>query len=239
MQDKVVPIMTVLLIGAAFAVGLLYGKVSVYEQGGTPSAGQPAAQAPDQQPMPPEEVELSQADWERVIENPVAVMGQADAPVTMVEFSSYQCPFCARFHQEAFEDIKREFIDNGSVRYIVRELPLDFQPNSRPASIAARCAGDQDAYFEMQTALYDSQPEWASLSDPTDVFESLAADIGLNSGTFSSCLANETHGDVVDADLALGGSVGATGTPTFFINGNKLVGAQPFSVFQAAIEAEL
>lgn len=235
-SNKAIPILAATLVIAAFAVGMLYGKVSVYEQGGAPTAQAP--QFPDQQaPQPiPEEVELSSDDWQRLVDNPPVVIGDDSAPVTVVEFSSYQCPFCKSFHDDTYPQFTTDYIDTGKVRLIVRDLPLDFQANSRPAALAVRCAADQDAFSEMQAAIYAGQPNWSNLSDPQEAFEAMASDIGLNTNTFASCYTSEKFGDEVDADQALASSVGATGTPTFFINGTKIVGAQPFSAFQAMID---
>ena len=237
MQEKLIPIMTVGLIIAAFAVGLLYGKVSVYETGNAPSNNQ-AAQAPAA-PQEPQEVILDDATFAKLLDNPAASKGNKNAPVSLVEFTDYQCPFCARYVTDTYNQIVENYVDTGDVYYVVRDLPLGFHPNAKPAAMAARCAGDQNKYFEMHTAIFDGQQAWSSLSDPQETFESLAKEVGLSLGTFTSCYTSDKYSQAVDDDLALAGTVQASGTPTFYINGKQLVGAQPYSAFQAAIDEAL
>lgn len=242
MQSKVVPMLVAMVVISAFAVGLLYGKVSVYEKGGAGTAGTPsgtanAGEAAEVAPEAP--VNLDEAMWAEVLKNPVAEMGESDAKVTMVEFTDYQCPFCARYFSDTMSQIKQNFVDTGKIRYVLRDLPLSFHPNAKPAALAARCAGDQEKYMEMHDALYTSQDSWANLSDPKENFVKLATDLGLNVGTFTSCYDDGKYNDEIDADLALANKVGASGTPTFYINGKQVVGAQPYSAFQTELDAAL
>jgi protein-disulfide isomerase len=233
MKDKLVPFLVALVVIGAFAVGLLYGKVSVYEQGG--SVRNPAGTADvipgGAQPEPPQEVVLTDEMWQELITEPAAAIGDANAPVVMVEFADYQCPFCARYFSETYGQIKTNFIDTGKVRYLIRDLPLTFHQNAKPAAIAARCAGDQGKYFEMHDALYENQQEWSNVN-PKDHFVRYAGEIGLNGNNFTSCYDGGKYDSVVDEELGLASRVGATGTPTFFINGEKLVGAQPYVAFE-------
>lgn len=244
-QDKLLPLMTVALIGAAFMLGNLWGKVQIYENGtsakaavagtnnnGTGTGDTAAAPTEDSGP-------LSSDLWNEVLDNAVYAYGDDNAPVTMVEFTDYQCPFCKRHFDETNGQIVSDFINTGKVRYVFRDLPLSFHPNARPAANAARCAGDQAKYLEMHDMLFSKQDEWVNQSDPGATFKSFASNLGLNAGTFASCYDNQSHDDAIGADLTLASKVGATGTPTFFINGTKVVGAQPYSAFQAAIDAAL
>jgi protein-disulfide isomerase len=236
MQDKLLPVMIVALIAAAFFLGNLWGKVQVYEGGNgstTQTAGTPTQPAPE--PTGP----LSEDLWNEILSDQAFAYGEENAPVTMVEFTDYQCPFCKRHFDETADQITQNYIDTGKVRYIIRDLPLSFHPNAKPAALAARCAGDQDKYLEMHDLLFEDQDAWASLTDASDIFKGYAGDLGLSQATFNTCYDNDTYGDVIDQDIALAGKVAATGTPTFFINGVKLVGAQPFAAFQAALDAEL
>lgn len=243
-QDKALPAMVVALIGAAFALGLMWGKVQVYEKGGVSSkaAGGGSAQAqPDQQApqqAAPEISELTGELWDEVLAGAAASRGDESAPVTMVEFTDYQCPFCARYFSETDSQIQEQYVQTGKVKYIVRDLPLALHPNAKPAALAARCAGDQELYWEMHDVLFEQQATW-SVGTPDDALKGYAGDLGMSQATFNSCYDGGKYSDEIDADLALANRVGATGTPTFFINGQKLVGAQPFSAFQAVIDAEL
>lgn len=244
MQEKILPVMTVALIGAAFAVGLLYGKVSVYESGGgNPDAPQAQAgnqaQGGNQPPAAPEVTELDESMWDRVVADAAAAVGEEDAPVTMVEFTDYQCPFCARYFEDTYGQVMENYVETGQVRYLTRDLPLSFHQNAEDAALAARCAGDQDAYMAMHDALFENQDGWSNASDPQEQFVSYAQELGLNTGSFTSCYENGTYTEAIQEDLALAREVGATGTPTFFINGTKLVGAQPYTAFEAEIEDAL
>lgn len=235
-QDKLLPIMVVALIGAAFALGMMWGKVQVYEKGGVgngTAAGTPQAQAPEP------ELPLTDDQWKSIQENPVYAYGDENAPVTLVEFTDFQCPFCKRYVDDTMKTIEENYVNTGKVRYLVHDLPLSFHANAKPAAIAARCAVDQDKYLEMHAKLFGSQEAWSNLSDATETFTGYASELGMNTGTFTACLTDEAVAKAVDDDLALAASVGANGTPTFFVNGQRLVGAQPLSSFEAIIEAEL
>ena len=170
------------------------------------------------------------------------MLGDADAPVVIIEFSSYQCPFCKRFHEETMPSLMEEYIEAGVVRHYYRDFPLPMQANSGPAAHAARCAGEQDSYHAYQGVLFAQQEEWSSLSDPTDQFVSYAEQVGLDTNAFRECQESSRHQVDITADAQAGAAAGVSGTPTFFIGTEhggyeKLVGAQPLPVFKQAIEA--
>lgn len=239
-QSKLLPIMVIALIGSAFFLGRMMGKVEVYEKG-TTTAGTGTAPAQAGQPTEaaqPEITQLSDDQWESILADPVYAMGDEDAAVTIVEMTDFQCPFCKRYNDDTFGQIRTEYVDTGKVRYLFRDFPLQFHANAAPASLAARCAADQGSYIEMHDVLFENQESWSN-GDPTEAFKDYAGELGLNQASFDSCYDSGQFTEAVNDDLALAGEVGASGTPTFFINGTKLVGAQPFSAFQAAIEAEL
>jgi len=170
------------------------------------------------------------------------VLGKLDAPLTMVEFTDMQCPYCRQFHTTTFEQIKKEYIDTGKLRYISRDFPLDsLHPMAQGALRAARCAADQGRFWEMRhTILVNS----AALS-PT-IFATFAQDLKLNVATFKSCEATAAtkFQAEIQKDLADAASAGVSGTPTFIIgrtsanglDGVRLVGAQPFAVFDARLK---
>jgi len=183
-----------------------------------------------QKPQEPERVEVSADD------DPA--LGQADAPVVIVEFSDFQCPYCARFARQTFPQIKREYIDTGKVKLVFRDFPLSFHKNAALAAEAAQCAYEQDAFWEMHDRIFAGQSEWAGSSEAKQIFIQYAEELGLDRGRFRECLDSGRYQEEVRQDFKDGASYGVTGTPTFFINGRKLVGAQPFSTFQRLIEAE-
>lgn len=246
--QKTIPLLIILLLVASFLLGRFQGQVELLRQGKTGetlsaqtgTGGGQNPQAPAQQPPPggTEEVVLSDEQWKSVASEPAAEKGSRDAKVTIVEFSDYQCPFCARYISETFPQINEEYIDTGKVRYMLRDLPLPFHSNANVSAQAARCAGDQGKYWEMHDVLFEKQDEWSS-GDPKETFAKYAGDLGLNTSSFSGCLSDEKYKEEVDRDGSLAQGLGVRGTPGFFINGKLLIGAQPFSAFEQVIEAEL
>jgi len=170
------------------------------------------------------------------------VMGRNDAPVTMVEFTDLECPFCRTFHTGTFEQIKRDFIDTGKVRFVSRDFPLDFHANARPAALAVRCAGEQGKFWEMRHGV---TVNGNALS--RDTYLALARDLGLDMQGFGACLGNEKYKAAVDQDIAAAVAAGVSGTPTFVVGptapdgveGQRIVGAVPYAVFEGAIRAAL
>jgi protein-disulfide isomerase len=161
-------------------------------------------------------------------------LGSEDAPVTIIEFSDYECPFCGRFYSGAYQDIKREYIDTGKAKLVFRDFPLEFHRNAQISAEAAECVGElggSSAYFEMHDLIFENQGS-LSRSNLENWAESLGYDI-------SECLESGKFKSEVQKDFSDGQRAGVQGTPSFFINGKVLSGAQPFSVFQQAIEAEL
>ncbi len=160
--------------------------------------------------------------------------GSADAPVTIMEYSDFQCPFCSRFYSDTLPLIETNYIDTGKAKLIYRDFPLSFHANAQKAAEAAECAGEQGKFWEMHDKLYENQQ---SLSDSS--FKTWAAEIGLDSATFDDCLDSGKYASEVAKDAQDGQAEGISGTPSFLVNGQKIVGAQPYAVFEQAIEAAL
>ena len=173
--------------------------------------------------------------------------GDPDAPVTVIEFSDFQCPFCARFFSQTLPALEKNYIDTGKIKLVYRDMPIDsLHPNARPAHIAAECADEQGKFWEYHDVLFANQGQWSRLNsaDLSSQLNEYATSMELNSASFDSCLSSQSMADEVNADLLESRKYTATGTPTFFIGNEengfiKLVGAQPFSAFQAAIDAQL
>jgi len=164
------------------------------------------------------------------------MLGNPDAPVTIVEYTDYQCPFCLRHFQQTFPLLKANFIDTGQVRYVFKDLPLtSIHPQAFAAAEAARCAGEQEAYVAMHDLLFAKQSEWGGRSDAAGLFSQYAAQLELDTAQFDVCLSSGKYEAAITADLQEGLGFGVRGTPTFFINGNYLAGAQPYSVFEQII----
>lgn len=162
------------------------------------------------------------------------VLGDENAPITIVEFSDFECPFCGKYYSNTYSKIKEEYVDTGKVKYIFRDYPLSFHANAETAAQAAECAGDQDKFWEMRGMIFDNQ---ATLSQ--DSFEEWAGEIGLSEPQFNECLSGGKYKEEVAKDIADAESYGVQGTPAFFINGILITGAQDYSVFEEVIESEL
>ena len=167
-------------------------------------------------------------------------LGDSKARYAIVEFSDYQCPYCSRHARTVFPRIKKELIDTGSVKYALRDYPLGFHGEAKGASVAVRCAGEQDKYWEMHAEVFANQRK---LGD--EFYKETAKAFSLDSQAFSTCLANPVQGSAVDQDVAYGNSLGVTGTPKFFVGkvqGDEITdvivisGAQSFAAFSGAIE---
>jgi protein-disulfide isomerase len=162
------------------------------------------------------------------------VLGDANAKVTIVEFSEFECPFCGRFARDTFPQLKADYIDSGKAKFVFRDYIV--HPDAHLASEASDCAYEQgnDKYWLYNEKLFNNQAALDSAS-----LKGYASDLGLDTSQFNACLDSGKYSSEVDKDTNDGRSYGVTGTPTFFINGKKIVGAQPYSAFQQAIEAAL
>ncbi len=165
-------------------------------------------------------------------------MGAADAPVTVVEFTDYQCPYCLRFTKTTFPLLKRKYIDTGKVRWVALNLPLPFHKDAIKAAQAAHCAGEQDKFWEMREVLFKN-PRKMGVADLPAHAETLSLDMSA----FYSCLQSDRHLDNIAKEAKDAKSVRLTGTPSFIIgkttsdiiSGSVVIGAQPMNKFDAAI----
>ena len=243
--EKIIPLLFVLLLVAAFLLGRYQGQIELLRGGVSPqtSSGQSVAQGiqTGSQTNPAPETTggkvtvISDDLWNEVLADPAASRGSENAPVTMVEFTDYQCPFCERHFTDTQPQIEQNYIDTGKVRYLIRDMPLPIHPNAPAAAYAARCSADQGKYWEMHDLLFQKQTEWSS-GNTEELFSGYAGDVGLDVNLFTSCLSDGKYKKAVDADMALAQKVGVGGTPAFVINKELIIGAQPFAVFQQAIE---
>ncbi len=164
-------------------------------------------------------------------------IGNDSAKVTLIEFSDFQCPYCGNFYNSAEQQIKDAYVDTEKIKFIYKNFPLSIHENAQKAAEAAECAkdiGGQEAFWKMHNKLFENNK---ALS--VNNLKKYASDLGLNSTEFNSCLDSSAMTDRVASDLADGKSSGVQGTPAFFINGQKIEGSQPFSVFQKAIDSAL
>ncbi|MEK6889722.1 MAG: DsbA family protein [Nanoarchaeota archaeon] len=175
-----------------------------------------------------------------------AVLGDKNAPVTVIEFSDYQCPFCRKFWQDTMPELKKNYIDTGKVKFVYRDFPLGFHDGAIPYAMAAECArekGGDKAYFKMHDKIFAEQNilDGGGVSSTVqypgaETLKKWAKDIGYDIG---SCLDNGKYKSEIQKDLTDGSNSGVQGTPGFFVNGQVLSGAQPYSAFKQLIDAEL
>ena len=214
----------------AFAAGILLGYVvwGMESAGGTPqTVNQPAAQVAEAAGTTQEE---QFKRYDIPIENSYT-LGPADAPITIVEFSDYQCPYCRRWHDEVYGPLMAAYPDK--IRFVYRHLPLtSIHPDAFPAAEAAMCAGEQDAYWAFHEKLFSGESLGA------EIYSQYAQDLGLNMETFESCLSDHKYQQAIEKDSNFAIDLGIRSTPTFFINGLAIVGAQPLDVFKQVIDKE-
>lgn len=202
------------------------------------SAVRPAA--PASAPASPPRPVLVSAD-----DDPV--LGMPDAPVTIVEFSDFECPFCSRFYKETLPLIKATYIEAGAAKLVYRDFPIDrIHPNARVAHAAAECADEQGKFWPYHDVLFDRQGEWSPLAPELmrERVSEYARLLSLDASAFAECLDSPETDAEIEADKRDGSSYGATGTPAFFVGSDSsgyvlISGAKPFESFAAAIESAL
>ncbi len=175
------------------------------------------------------------------------IMGNSEAPISIIEFSDFQCPFCARFHTQTLPLLLEEYINQGKVKLIFRDFPIQsIHPNALPASAAAECANEQNKFREMHDILFEKQSDWNRLdtADAISLFSKYASDMQLDQTVFDSCLTSGKYIDEIKNDLDDGRKYGVSGTPGFFVGNDELgyvelKGAQPFDSFKKVIDAQL
>ncbi len=173
--------------------------------------------------------------------------GDKNAKITMIEFSDYECPFCKRYFDQTYPQLKKDYVDTGKMKIIYRDLPLSFHQNAHKEAEAANCAREQGgdaAYFKFHDEMFTkTTSNGTGLS--LEQLPTLAGNVGLNGSILKQCLDSGKYKDEVDKDLADASKIGADGTPTFFIGksesgttitGTKIVGAQPLSAFKEIID---
>lgn len=196
---------------------------------------QDGMQAPSQAPPPT-----------RISADDDPVIGDPNAPIAIVEFSDFECPFCARFSAQTLPLIQERYIERGHVKLVYRDFPLSSHPNAVPAALAAECAHDQGAFKEMHDKIFELQDQWSNLAvaEAASAFARYAAELNLDQDAFGLCVMDQDNAQEIINDLSDGRSYGVAGTPSFWIGSDDLgyimvSGAQPFEAFQTVIDAQL
>ena len=214
----------------AFSVGVLLGYV-VWGMESATTTVQTAGQASGPVVESPVTEQAQYRRYDIPIENS-HTLGPADAAITLVEFSDYQCPYCRRWHAEVYEPLLAAY--PGKIKFVYRHLPLDsIHPEAIPAAEASMCAGEQDAFWQYHDKLFSSE----SLGN--QVYLQYAQDLGLDMKSFEACVNDRKYQQAVADDTSFAIDLGIRSTPTFFINGLAIVGAQPLDVFKQVIDKEL
>lgn len=162
------------------------------------------------------------------------VLGEASAPVEVIIFGDYQCPYCERLYQDTEKKLREEYVKAGKVKVVYRDYPLSGHPAAQPAAEAAECAGDQGKYWQYHDALFERQATIMTLD-----YIGLAGELGLNKAAFQSCVETHKFAAEVAKDLADGTAAGVDGTPASFVNGQLISGAVPYASFKTVIDSAL
>lgn len=200
----------------------------------SPATPQPATPSPTADAEPTTVPELA-----RRLEGDVMAVGAVDAPVVLVEYADYRCPFCAKFGRETLPTILEEYVESGEVRVEWRDMPI-FGAESELVAVAGRAAGNQERFWQFQTVVFDAAPESGHPDLPRDVLVELAREAGVaDLALFEQDLDDPALLAAVRADAAEGQAVGVTSVPAFVVGGTPFLGAQPIEVFREVIESEL
>lgn len=216
-----------LLPGSILVAAFLIAGALVYNVGARNLAPQPA--------------NLAAVAVNKDLTDDDVILGNVDAPVTLVEFGDYQCPFCGRFFAQVEPKIREEYIKTGKVKMVYRDFAF-LGPESVDAAMASQCAAEQKKFWEYHDGLYnaevlDGKEHNGNLSEI--FFKSLASSLGLERNRFDSCLSSKKYFKEIEKDYNDGLVAGVTGTPTSFVNGRALSGAVPYEQVRAAIEEAL
>ena len=163
--------------------------------------------------------------------------GSPTAPVTVYEMSDFQCPFCADFALQTMPALDREYVQTGKVRFVWVNFPLPMHQNAVPAAELAMCGARQGKFWQLHDLLFRNQQRWAGLAEPGSYFLSLGDSAGANRDTLASCLREGAMRALVRADAEGAVRSGARFTPTFYIEGGLLTGAQPVEVFRTVLDS--
>ncbi|MGA7192000.1 MAG: thioredoxin domain-containing protein [Anaerolineales bacterium] len=232
--------MVVMALGLGLILGYSLGQRNPNAQTSQTAQAAPAVvQAPAVTPVPLK-YNITTAGFPSI--------GPANAPITIVEFSDYQCPYCTQWHDTTYKPLMAAY--PGKIRLVYRNYPLPFHQNAYMAAEAADCAGDQNAYWQYHDALFannDQLNNQAGTVVDNSFYINLASGLSLDSTAFSTCLTTGKYKQAVQNDLDYAnslpadsnGDVAVGGTPTFFVNGYRIVGAEPLAYFQQIIDAQL
>lgn len=226
------PVLMVLLLVASFLLGMLFTKVQGMSGGNaapTTAGTQDAGAQPSVAPGTP--VDVSNGN--------LPALGNKGSKVTVVEFADFQCPFCEQWFSQVWPQLKKDYVDTNKIAFYWRDYPF-LGTESTDAANAARCANEQGKFWEYHDYLYTHQGQENTGAFSKDNLKKFAADMGgLDTTKFDSCVDSNKYAADAATDLSDGQKATVNGTPTVFVNGVAIVGAQPYSAFKSAIDAAL
>jgi protein-disulfide isomerase len=219
------------LVPLAFVAGLMVGYIFWGHSSGTSQAGVPTAALP-QDSSNQESSQKAPVRYDVPVGNNPSI-GPENAPITLIEFSDYECPFCKEWYTNTYAQLMAAY--PGKIRFVYRDFPLTgLHANASPAALAADCAGEQGKYWPFHDKLFTG-----GLSLGASTYLKYATDLGLDTTSFKNCIDTGKYQAAVEANYSFAYNLGVQSTPTFFINGLAIVGAQPYSVFKQVIDQEL
>ncbi len=228
-----------LVPGAIIVAGVLIAGAVMYSTGANLRGPAPLGKGPVA-PAPGESVDAGGFRGDLTDDDPM--LGSPDAPVTMVEFSDFQCPFCRLLWQDTLPQIKEKYIKTGKVRFVYRDFPLAFHEMAQKYAEAGECADDQGKFWQMHDKIFEEQAKRGTGTitgiTVTDL-KQWGREIGLDGVTFDSCLDSGKYKAEVEKDQSDGQAAGVSGTPGTFVNGRLIPGALPYVQFEVIIEEEL
>ena len=231
-------------LAIGFSGGVLTGSgtdfldtETVGNTGSDDSPTEPSDSGNDNQQGETETINMDNIDMEGE-----PVLGEQDAPVTMVVYEDFECPFCKRFEEGAVQQIESNYVESGQVKMVWKDRPLkQLHPWAEPSAAAMECVyreGGDETFWAVKDKIFSNQDS-IETSNVESKIKSWAAEEGVSEPAVQNCIDNDNPMEEVNADSTEGQNIGAGGTPTSFVDGQKLVGAQPYSSFESAIESAL
>lgn len=248
-QNYTVPI-SIIVAGALIAGAVLISNNSqgLTSSESTAKVTETSGQTAGTKTQPQKQQAAPQGNTVKVSVDDDPVMGDPEAPVTLIEFSDFECPFCKRSFEDMLPQLKKEYIDTGKVKFVYRDFPLSFHdPLATQEALAATCAREQggdEVFFKYHDEIFKRTQSNGNGMPKSELYN-IASDIGLEDSAFRSCLDSEKYKGEVSQDIIDGASAGVTGTPGWFvgktttdgvIDGQLIIGAQPFSAFVPVME---
>ena len=231
-------ILFAVLIIVAFLLGSLITKIQYLERSGS-SAGKISVPIAPQAAVPNQPQAPAPGQKQNVDVGHFPPIGDSNAKVKIVEFGDFRCPFCEKFFTDTEPQILNDYVKTGKAVFYFRHYQF-LGPASVVSGNGAECANEQGKFWDFHNYLYKNQPSESDTSlYTTDKLTQIAGTLGMNTTKFQSCLSTNKFDKNVSDDLAAGQKATVNGTPTIFINGTPIVGAQPYSAFKSAIEAAL